>query len=87
MKLTLKDAAGAPVAGRALMGVIGRPSHERADAAVSFRETAPGVYVASRPVGDGAWLLTLADGADAETARRFELYRAPVGGAATSKKD
>jgi nitrogen fixation protein FixH len=58
--LVLRDAAGTPVSGLFVKGVLGRPSTNRHDVDVSLTETAPGRYSAPLPtIEPGAWLATL----------------------------
>jgi nitrogen fixation protein FixH len=56
--LQFRDAEGAPVRGLAVNGKLERPATETGRAPATFRETAPGQYVARVGGLSGAWDLT-----------------------------
>lgn len=58
--LALAERDGRPVAGLRIEGMLGRPSTNRLDIALAFREAAPGRYEAdSGPLGAGNWLFAV----------------------------
>jgi len=57
--VTVADAAGAPVRGLTVSGLLQRPATETGKRQVAFRETAPGAYRASAGALDGAWDLDI----------------------------
>lgn len=58
--VTFKDHTGSPVTGLAIAGVVGRPSTDRLDVAVTLNETQSGRYEATvGPHADGVWLIQL----------------------------
>jgi nitrogen fixation protein FixH len=73
LRVTIADAAGAPVKGLNLKGELERPATEAGRLALSFTETRAGIYDASAPDTPGAWDLTLkgTDGAG----RGFDAQR------------
>lgn len=85
VELLVTDQAGAPVERAVLSGVIGRPSHDRADRPVAFVEIAPGRYRAETGLEPGAWRLMLRDASSPEVARATDFFApasqpAPKGG-------
>lgn len=77
LSMTIQDAAGAPVSSAAISGVVGRPSHDREDTAVTFVELSPGVYTADAALNPGAWRLVvrlLPAGETTPVAKRYDLY-------------
>ena len=60
LSILLRDAAGAPVSGLFVGGVLGRPSTDQEDIKVVLAEVAPGHYkMASEALEPGAWLVSL----------------------------
>jgi nitrogen fixation protein FixH len=70
IRADIRDAAGQPVRGLKLGGVLERPATEAGRLQRAFTETRPGVYDATAPEVPGAWDLTLS-GKDARN-RPFE---------------
>jgi nitrogen fixation protein FixH len=70
LRADIRDAAGAPVRGLRLAGVLERPATEAGRLQRGFTETRPGVYDATAPEVPGAWDLSLS-GRDAQ-GRPFE---------------
>jgi nitrogen fixation protein FixH len=58
VRLSLKDAAGAPLSGLAVSGELQRPATSQGKVAAGFREAAPGVYVAETAAAEGVWDLS-----------------------------
>jgi nitrogen fixation protein FixH len=53
------DDAGRAVSGLTLTGTLGRPSTSRADLALAFTPTEPGMHIAhAGPLAPGAWIVT-----------------------------
>jgi nitrogen fixation protein FixH len=73
LRVTIADAAGAPVKGLKLNGELERPATEAGRLALAFTETQAGIYDASAPDTPGAWDLTLR-GTDA-SGRSFDAER------------
>jgi nitrogen fixation protein FixH len=73
IRLTVRDASGAPVRGLKLKARLERPATEKGRLEPSFTESKPGVYVALAPDSPGAWDLTVY-GVDRE-GRPFEAER------------
>jgi len=60
LNIVLQDAAGAPVSGLFVAGLLGRPSTNRQDRQIAFTEVEPGRYSApSDDLEPGAWLVNL----------------------------
>lgn len=60
LQVTLRDHAGAAVAGKKVAARIGRPATNRFDAALELTEVAPGQYEAPLPkAGEGSWIVDL----------------------------
>lgn len=62
LTVVLQDAAGAPVSGLFVAGVLGRPSTNQQDRDIAFIEAAPGHYklaVDTLALEPGAWLVSL----------------------------
>jgi nitrogen fixation protein FixH len=58
LSVSLTDASGAPITGLAVDGWLERPSSNKADRKLSFKETGTGVYEAADEAPEnGAWLL------------------------------
>ena len=70
LRANIRDAAGQPVRGLKLSGLLERPATEAGRLQRTFTETRAGVYDATAPEVPGAWDLTL-KGRDAQ-ARPFE---------------
>jgi nitrogen fixation protein FixH len=61
--ISITDKTGAPLAGLALSGTIGRPVAEQFTYPLAFREIRPGLYAASiNELEPGNWVVTLAAG-------------------------
>ncbi|MCU0881241.1 MAG: FixH family protein [Hyphomonadaceae bacterium] len=57
---SLRDAAGDPVTGVAMTGLVGRPTSDGQDRPLTFSEEAPGEYVAGVDrLGPGRWLFAV----------------------------
>lgn len=60
VSLVLADAAGSPVGNLVVKGVLGRPSANRNDVDLAFKEQSPGSYVAfAGPMAPGVWLVNI----------------------------
>jgi nitrogen fixation protein FixH len=60
LEVRLSDTAEAPVTGRFVAAVFGRPSTERFDRAITLTEAAPGVYVsAPLQIDGGTWVASV----------------------------
>ncbi len=59
LSLSLRDAAGRPLAGFSFTARFSRPVHARDDFVLRLRETAPGVYAAQVGARPGHWRLSL----------------------------
>ncbi|MGE0848457.1 MAG: FixH family protein [Hyphomicrobiaceae bacterium] len=60
VRLALTEADGRPVRGVSIAGVLGRPSTNRHDLALTLVEASPGRYEArTSPLAEGNWLLSL----------------------------
>jgi nitrogen fixation protein FixH len=57
--LTLRDGKGLAVAGRQVRGHAARPTHEKADQDLTFREVESGTYQVQEDLATGVWLLTV----------------------------
>jgi nitrogen fixation protein FixH len=58
LRLAITNADGAPVAGLAVSGMVGRPASNNADASLVFKEADAGVYEADiASLGAGSWVL------------------------------
>ncbi len=72
LRLILKDAAGAAVAGLSGQAQVGRPASDSEDRTLDIVETAPGIYgTEGPPLGRGRWkaVIEMRDGAG----RRFRV--------------
>lgn len=70
IEVTVSDAQGQPVTRLAVTGDIGRPAADRFTHSLSFRETRPGLYVATvEGLAPGSWVASL------EARKREMLYR------------
>jgi nitrogen fixation protein FixH len=71
------DKAGAPIRGLRMTGLLSRPATETGRRTLALQESAPGVYVASEGVLNGAWDLAVtatdAQGHKAVAERRMVL--------------
>ncbi|MEO1291480.1 MAG: FixH family protein [Pseudomonadota bacterium] len=73
--LRITDPNGIAIRGATLSGVFGRPTHERADQAVTFVERGDGLYQTVATPAPGAWRLVLSQDEDGTLRRRrFDLY-------------
>ncbi len=69
VRLSFRDAAGAPVTRLKLAGTVGRPADARFDRALTFDEAEPGLYVSREPLAaPGTWIAKIG----ASAARRGE---------------
>jgi nitrogen fixation protein FixH len=55
LQLTLRDAAGKPIASAQVTALAQHPLGRAADIPTGFREVAPGVYASSRALPAGRW--------------------------------
>lgn len=60
VEVNVTDAAGAPVEGLRLTGLLRRPATESGEVQLRFSEAAPGRYLADARPGEGAWDLRVA---------------------------
>ena len=62
LALQVLDKGGSPVAGLTVTGTLGRPSTDRFDTPIAFKESEPGRYLAalSTPAEAGTWVVSLA---------------------------
>lgn len=76
-RLDLSAPDGQPVTGLDVKGVMGRPSTDIADRALTFTETKPGHYeTQAAAIEPGNWIVTIAARADAAAAEPvFQLRR------------
>ena len=59
LRVSITDNAGAPVAGLALAGSLGRPASDNADRSLAFKEVDAGLYEAALgQVAPGSWVLS-----------------------------
>ena len=75
LRVVVQDASGAAVEGLGLSAVVGRPTHEREDVALSFQAVGGGVYRADHVLAPGAWRaqLTVQSAEGAAQRRSFEF--------------
>lgn len=78
---SIKNANGEPLSGLKLTASAGRPTTEKWDMTLNFRETDPGRYLAARPKQPGQWLVDLV-----ATSTTGEKYRQKFRISITDKK-
>ncbi|VAV93387.1 hypothetical protein MNBD_ALPHA08-578 [hydrothermal vent metagenome] len=75
---SVKDVGGKPVSDLSIVATIGRPTTEKADAVMAFRQANPGEYLAGAPEQSGQWILEIqATGVEKQLYRK--KYRILVG--------
>jgi nitrogen fixation protein FixH len=61
LRVSITDDAGAPVAGLAVAGTMGRPASDNADRNLSFKEVDAGLYEAAlSQMSPGSWVVSFA---------------------------
>jgi nitrogen fixation protein FixH len=75
VRVVFTDKANAPVPGLLLTGDIGRPASSRFTQQLAFKESEPGIYVASpKALEHGNWIVSLNASKGQETSRK-PVYR------------
>lgn len=67
IEVSARDAAGAPLTGLKLHGLLAAPADTKRDHAVELVEAAPGVYRGATPAQKGQWDLDLTAARDGKT--------------------
>jgi nitrogen fixation protein FixH len=75
VKVIFTDKANAPVSGLTLTGDIGRPASSRFNQQLAFKESAPGIYIASpKALEHGNWVVSV-DASKGQEQSEQAVYR------------